>query len=74
MIVQRLMNGISIIHWETGKPKEEGWYLVTFRNGQVHNVYFKTNANCAYWKYANEGNIIAWCKLTDIEPYKEEKE
>lgn len=78
----------STIKWQTGKPKEEGYYLVTFiQIRTVHKIKRKKGKdvvryieveetivlpdyfNPKYgWEELNE--VIAWCKLSDIEPYK----
>ena len=70
----------SIIKWHTGKPTETGWYVVTVKNeyGELYtdtdfyviNVGFKN-----YWFAFDDSSkeeIIAWCPLSEIEPYKEE--
>lgn len=65
----------STIKWHTGEPKENGEYLVTLEDGSVcrdewRELYCEDDIKC--WVY-NEGEVAAWCKLSDIEPYKEEK-
>lgn len=67
----------SIINWQTGEPKKEGMYIVTLLNGSVALdeciVIDNTDEeDIAIWRYWDE-DVIAWCKLTDIEPYKEEE-
>ena len=62
----------SIIHWQTGKPVEEGYYLTTMDCGDVHVNFWKILPNCAYWLQCNPNRVVAWCKLSDIDPYKEE--
>lgn len=58
----------SKIKWQTGKPKKEGKYLVSTKNGNVSiDVYSKTN----YWVLVGDDNVTAWCSFNDIEPYKE---
>ena len=59
-----------IIKWQTGEPKEEGWYIVTKSDGVVKIARFRPSSafDIAFFKEF----IIAWCKLSDIEPYKEE--
>ena len=64
----------SVIKWQTGEPKEEGEYLVSLEDGSVcrdecRKLYFGDEKQC--WVY-NEGEVTAWWKLSDIEPYKEE--
>ena len=63
----------SIVHWQTGEPKESGIYLVTTSSNIVRTSYW--NNGC--W-FINDLpfstlKIKAWCKLSDIEPYKEEQ-
>lgn len=64
----------SVIKWQTGEPTEEREYLVSLEDGSVcrdewRKLYFGDEKQC--WVY-NEGEVTAWCKLSDIEPYKEE--
>ena len=65
----------SVIKWQTGTPKENGDYLVTryspLGKGRTYtqtNYYF-------YGKWVIEvldaSYVIAWCPLSEIEPYKE---
>lgn len=60
----------SIIHWHTVEPKDVGQYLVTFNSGEIGIGIWCANK---LWQRYVIDNIIAWCKLSDIEPYKEEK-
>lgn len=60
----------SIIKWQTGEPKESGSYLVTLRFGLIEEDSW--NNIIQRWS-RNNGEVIAWCKLSDIEPYKEEE-
>lgn len=62
------------IKWQTGKPVEEGCYLTTMDCGDVLVNFWKILPNCAYWLQCNPNRVVAWCKLSDIEPYKEETE
>lgn len=59
----------SILHWQTGKPEESGSYIVTLRFGLIEEDSW--NNIIQRWS-RNNGEVIAWCKLSDIEPYKEE--
>lgn len=60
----------SQIKWQKGKPKEEGVYLVTTIFGEVKtSTYIKAKA-IDFGVFSQD--VIAWCKLSDIEPYKEE--
>ena len=71
----------SVIKWQTGEPKEEGKYLVDVLGKTVEVDYlFK-------WEDIENGHVMtrfawvnhwatsvtAWCKLSDIKPYKEEE-
>lgn len=64
----------SHIKWQTGEPEENGEYLVSLEDGSVcrdewRELYCDDDMKC--WVY-NEGEVKAWSKLSDIEPYKEE--
>lgn len=64
----------SMVKWHTGGPKENGEYLVSLEDGSVcrdewRELYCDDDIKC--WVY-NEGEVTAWCKLSDIAPYKEE--
>lgn len=65
----------SIVHWQTGEPKERGEYLVTLLSGKVKvaEFYKYKVADKEYWDCIPYGivGVKAWCKLSDIEPYKE---
>ena len=67
----------SIIKWQTGEPNLFGTYLVTLRSGIVcvDNYEFETDLlyekDTYSWQLYRE-EVVAWCKLRDIEPYKEE--
>lgn len=64
---------MSIIEWRTGIPTEGGGYLVTTSDNQIKvdrwNTIFKQ------WDTFDHEDInisvIAWCHLSEIEPYKE---
>ena len=55
----------SVIKWQTGVPKENGMYLVTTVDNRVTICFFT-----AYNEWYLE-DVIAWCPLSEIEPYKE---
>ena len=62
----------SKIKWQTRESKENGEYLVTTNIGTVLIAW----RNGTSWLIGNMSLDIeykAWCKLSDIEPYKEEK-
>ena len=60
----------GIIHWHTGEPKEKGFYLVSTNKGFVCQGFYNAEMNC--WGAALNEIAVAWCKLSDIKPYKEE--
>lgn len=66
----------SKIKWQTGEPKERGEYLVTLLSGKVKvaEFYKYKVADKEYWGCIPCGiaGVKAWCKLSDIEPYKED--
>lgn len=61
----------SVIKWQTGEPKEFGGYIITTNDGYVRHIYFhpKEAVDVVFF----EMYVAAWCKLSDIKPYKEEK-
>ena len=68
----------SVIKWQTGKPKEEGSYLVTTIFGHVTfdnwmSKYIEGGSYCEWSLYNGYKEVRAWCKLSDIKPYKEEE-
>jgi hypothetical protein len=63
----------SVIKWNTGKPKEEGYYLVTTNFGHVTLDHWmkKYNEGGSYYDWSlNNGykEVRAWCNLNNIEP------
>lgn len=69
------LKGSSNIKWQTGEPKESGYYLVILLGGKVRitEFYKYKVADKEYWD-CNPYDILrieAWCKLSDIKPYKE---
>lgn len=60
----------STIKWQTGEPEENGSYLVSIKGE------FSEYTTCAIynfvtgWCHWKKEEITAWCKLSDIEPYK----
>ena len=62
----------SVIKWQTGEPKEEGCYLVTYQTS--HGKFIEITQYEEYgWDIYTSASckIIAWCPLSEIEPYKE---
>lgn len=63
----------SIIHWETGDPKETAHCLVCTYSGNVKVLTWIPTIKC--WVahgLEKHYDVIAWCKLSEIKPYKEE--
>ena len=64
----------STIKWHTRKANKQGRYLITTKTGVIVYAILKSRYDGSLqWYYCNEEEILAWCKLSDIEPYKEEK-
>ena len=66
----------SVIKWRTGEPKEDGWYLVSIKSKylelQVDTDYWNAFFDGEnFWSAYDEEDVIAWCPLSEIEPYKE---
>ena len=62
----------STIKWQTGEPKENGEYLITTNIETVLIAWW----NGTSWLIGNMSLDIKYkarCKLSDIEPYKEEE-
>jgi hypothetical protein len=55
----------SVIKWQTSTPTENGKYLV-FANVEIDIAYWDNRFQ--WMKYLS---VTDWCKLSDIEPYKE---
>ena len=63
----------STIKWQTGTPTIGGEYLVCLKNGSViTDKFLVADGLEGDWKRFNKSYVIAWCKLSDIKPYKEE--
>ena len=69
----------SVIKWQTSEPKDKDMYLVTFEKTsegetsvvpmyRIEGIWRTTS-----WDSVKQERVKAWCKLSDIEPYKEEK-
>lgn len=64
-------NLVSGIHWQTGEPKESGIYLVTTSSNIVRTSYWNNGCWLINDLPFSTLKIKAWCKLSDIKPYKE---
>lgn len=58
----------SVIKWQTGEPKRAGAYLLTLKDG---SVAIEKHFPRVDREFFNE-YVVAWCHISDIEPYKEE--
>ena len=67
------LNMGSVIKWQTGEPKENGICLVTTSSNIVRTSYWNNGCWLINDLSFSTLKIKAWCKLSDIEPYKEEK-
>ena len=69
----------SVIKWRTGEPKEGGWYCVSVktRYSNLHvdvdyrNISISNDDDDDYWDAYKDDDVIAWCPLSEIQPYKE---
>ena len=61
----------SVIKWQTGEPNIIGAFLVAYKKSVC-----KFERKRGFWMYCgliiNDKDVVAWCKLSDIKPYKEE--
>lgn len=63
----------STIKWQTGKPKEFSLYIVTLNDGSVATDEWYKFSDVDDWHYF-WNKVKAWCKLSDIKPYKAKEE
>ena len=66
----------SVVEWQTDEPKENGLYLVTTYYGKVkvdEFCYYSASGK-EYGTFIKYADPVAWCKLSDIKPYKEKEE
>ena len=62
----------SVIKWHTGEPKEKGYYLVTYQSLIGATIETALYEEYGWDIYASDYcKVIAWCPLSEIEPYKE---
>ena len=57
----------SVIKWQTGEINDDGHYLVTDRDGCVYVLWYRKRSKLS----DSFENVIAWCPLSEIAPYKE---
>lgn len=69
----------STIKWQTEEPKENGAYIATYKknsecDASVVSLYrIGKNWETTSWDVIPSERVFAWCKLSDIKPYKEEQ-
>ena len=61
----------SVIKWQTGFPTMEGEYLVTDIKDNITCDCWCVYEHYQYWAQHTDRDVIAWCPLSEIEPYKE---
>lgn len=66
----------TTIQWQTGTPKETGTYLITFKYLDEFHVV-DVDRWCGvpdnygdHWEKHYDVNVIAWCLIENIEPFK----
>jgi hypothetical protein len=62
-----------IIQWQTGRPKESfGKYLITTKHHEVEvDMWFGVPDEYGdHWERHYDEDVIAWCLLDDIIPFK----
>lgn len=70
----------STIRWQKGNPTKAGKYIITLIEGTVrvdelypYEYVEGSQKTIKYaWKHSFQDAVIAWCKLSDIKPYKKE--
>ena len=71
-----MMKEQSIVKWHTGEPKDYDIYIVSVSNGEKDGVtvlsWDNKQKKFIYMDRFPNLEATAWCKLSDIEPYKEE--
>lgn len=62
----------SIIQWQTGTPKETGKYLITTKHHEVEvDIWLrKADEYGTHWQIHYDEDVIAWCKIESIKPFK----
>lgn len=58
------------INWKIGNPIDVGYYLVTFSDGTIDKVKW---FGAAWDSAIAHMNVVAYCNLNEIPPYKESK-
>lgn len=62
----------SVIKWQTGEPKKVGYYIVTYQSPIGATVETALYEEYGWDIYESDYcKVIAWCPLSEIEPYEE---
>ena len=75
-VLNEKLANTRVIKWQTGVPNSSGRYLVTYRSLKTGEVninaldWFSISGDWFGGKYLE---VIAWCKLSDIQPCIGEK-
>ena len=62
----------TTIQWQTGTPKYTGRYLITTKHHDVEMGIWLDYAGLdkSHWYEHNDEDVIAWCFIKDIRPFK----
>ena len=62
----------TTIQWQTGMPKHTGRYLVTTKHYEVEvDMWLPTPDEYGdHWERHYDEDVIAWCALENVEPFK----
>ena len=70
--MQTPSNQWSVIVWHTGTPDKVGNYIVTGKSEEgifvVEDIFMSNNE----WWVCGSCEVLAWCPISNIKPYKEE--
>lgn len=58
----------SIIKWKTRTPNDSGRYVITLKWKDVETDWYDKDLG---WHRYHDKDVVAWCNLNNIEPYKE---
>lgn len=66
------MENTSTIVWQTGTPKHTGRYLITTKHHEVEVDMWlqKADEYGDHWQRHYDVDVIAWCEILSIEPFK----
>ena len=74
--MQTPSNQWSVIVWHTGVPDKVGDYIVTGKTDEGDTFVMEDSfiSNNKWWACDSHSSceVIAWCPISNIKPYKEE--